>query len=121
MKSKATNANEVDPAPDVLVPRPMDRVLQSERAAQAAVAECERACAEALEHYRQQAGAILSARERRSLRCTHELQVDWRCRWLKIIEKRKNPRRRRLVSCRILGVAKLHSSAWPLALRQREW
>jgi hypothetical protein len=44
---------------DVLVVRAMDRVLESERAAQAALAECERNCDQMLECSREQRRTIL--------------------------------------------------------------
>lgn len=45
--------------PDVLVVRAIDRVLESERAAQAALAECELQCDQMLERSREHRRAIL--------------------------------------------------------------
>jgi vacuolar-type H+-ATPase subunit H len=51
--------------PDARVARAMDRILQAERAAQSTIAECERTCADILEHARQQGRAILERAQAR--------------------------------------------------------
>lgn len=58
-KSNATLTDDTDLSPDARVARAMDRVLEAERTAQAAVTECERTCAQVLERARQQRRAIL--------------------------------------------------------------
>lgn len=57
-----SNSSENDGAAqsDALVVRAMDRVLESERAAQAALAECERNCDQMLERTREQRRVILA-------------------------------------------------------------
>jgi hypothetical protein len=56
-------------APDDAIARAMNRVLEAERAAHAAVEECERACAEILERARHQRRSILDrAQVRASIR-----------------------------------------------------
>ncbi len=65
MEINDKQSDETTAAFDVLVSRAMDRVLQSESAAQTAVAECERTCAGILEEARQQARSILETAQRR--------------------------------------------------------
>ena len=65
MKSNAPMAGDTAPSPAAGVARAMDRVLQAERAAQAAVAECERICADILERARQQGRATLERAQMR--------------------------------------------------------
>lgn len=50
---------------DALVARAMDRTLEAERAAQAAIAECERQTAEVLERARQQRRTVLECAQAR--------------------------------------------------------
>jgi CRISPR type IV-associated protein Csf3 len=50
---------------DALVARAMDRTLEAERAAQAAIAECERQSAEVLERARQQRRTVLERAQAR--------------------------------------------------------
>ena len=50
---------------DALVARAMDRTLEAERAAQAAIADCEREAAEMLERARQQRRAVLERAQAR--------------------------------------------------------
>jgi vacuolar-type H+-ATPase subunit H len=58
--------NEESPAHrEALVARAMDRALESERAAQVAIAECEQQAADVLEHARQQRRTILERAQAR--------------------------------------------------------
>jgi vacuolar-type H+-ATPase subunit H len=59
MNSNSSVSDAGDTPSEVLVVRAMDRVLEAERAAQAAIAECERECEEMLEHSRERRRAIL--------------------------------------------------------------
>jgi len=65
MKSNGPTAEDIDSPVDLTVAQAMDRVLQAERDAQAAVAECERTCAEILEQARHQGRAILERAQAR--------------------------------------------------------
>lgn len=58
-RTSTMEADDSPADPDVLVARAMDRALEAERAAQAAIADCERQAAEALERARQQRRTIL--------------------------------------------------------------
>ncbi len=53
------------PADDAGVARAMDRVLEAERVARSAIAECEKQGQESLEHARQQRRAILERAQQR--------------------------------------------------------
>ncbi|MEP6885292.1 MAG: hypothetical protein ABJC66_11130 [Gammaproteobacteria bacterium] len=80
MKSHASRSKEAGPASDDLVARAMDSVLQAERDAQTAVAECERAGGRTLEQARQQARSILERAQRRIVslhaRAAQRLELD---------------------------------------------
>jgi len=65
MKSSDPMAEDTDLPIDLTVGQAMDRVLRAERDAQAAVAECERTCAEILEQARHQGRAILERAQAR--------------------------------------------------------
>jgi vacuolar-type H+-ATPase subunit H len=63
-----SNAKEQDGGcsrSDVLIAQAMNRVLESERTARTTIAECERKCADHLEHARQQRRAILERAQAR--------------------------------------------------------
>lgn len=59
MNSNSSEKGVGDTQSDALVVRAMDRVLESERAAQVTLAECERNCNQTLERSREQRRAIL--------------------------------------------------------------
>jgi vacuolar-type H+-ATPase subunit H len=58
-------ADEAAADPDALVAHAMNRALDAERAAQAAIADCERQAAEILEHAREQRRNILERAQAR--------------------------------------------------------
>lgn len=59
MNSNSSGKDAGSTQPDGLIVRAMDRVLDAERAAQAALAECERQCDQMLDRSREQRRAIL--------------------------------------------------------------
>jgi hypothetical protein len=86
------NSSEQDPGAtqsDVLVVRAMDRVLESERAAQTALAECERNCEQMLERSREQRRAILERAHARIVALHTRAARALELRTAEIVEQRR--------------------------------
>jgi cysteine sulfinate desulfinase/cysteine desulfurase-like protein len=82
-------ADDAASNPDLLVARAMDRVLESEQSAQAAIHDCERECTEILERAREQRRAILESAHARIVALHTRAAKALELRIAKVIEQRK--------------------------------